>query len=168
MRSFLYILHSKSTVLLGSFPKGNLVIDQTRRSFYKAVSTPICLDNLQSIDEQKRQLHAHDSIQNTIRGWLSHNMASSIIEYITVSDLDLTNNSFKLSCSIKCVLWVRSHDHHPIKKMKSLVIAFKRKMKLSYYFDKYFQPALLELNGDNSEYIKRAPEMKSLRRHNIA
>ena len=33
--------------------EGNLVIDQTRRSFYKAVSTPICLDNLQSIDEQK-------------------------------------------------------------------------------------------------------------------
>lgn len=134
--------------------EGNLVIDQIRRSFYKAVSTPICLDNLQSIDEQKRQQHAHDSIQNTIRGWFVHNMASSTIDYITVSDLDLTNNTFKLSCSIQCVLWVRSRNNKSIKKMKSLVIAFKRKMKLSYYFDKYFQPALLELNGDNSEYIQ--------------
>ena len=134
--------------------EGNLVIDQIRRSFYKAVSTPICLDNLQSMDEQKRQQYEHDMIQNTIRSWFDNNMASSTIDYITVSDLDLTNNTFKLSCSIQYVLRVRSHNHKFIKKTKSLVIAYKRKMKLSYYFDKYFQPALLELNGDNSEYIQ--------------
>lgn len=133
---------------------GNLVIDQIRRSFYKAVSTPICLDDVQSMDEQKRQRHVHGMIQNTIRSWFESNMASSTIDYIAVSDLDLTNNTFKLSCSIKCVLWVRSHNYHSIKKTKSLVIASKRKMKLSSYFDKYFQPALLELNGDNSEYIQ--------------
>ena len=132
--------------------EGNLVIDQIRRSFYKAVSTPICLDNSQCMDEQKRQRHVHDMIQNAIRGWFDSNMACSTIDYIAVSDLDLTNNTFKLSCSIQCVLWVLSHNRKSIKKTKSLVIASKRKMKLSYYFDKYFQPALLELNGDNSEY----------------
>ena len=134
--------------------EGNLIIDQIRRSFYKAVSTPICLDNQQSMDEQQRQRHVHDMIQNTIRSWFNSNMASSDIDHIAVSDINITNNTFKLSCSIKCVLWVRSHDYTYIQKTKLLVIASKRKMKLSYYFDKYFQPTLFELNGDNSEYIQ--------------
>lgn len=133
--------------------EGNLVTDQIRRSFYKAVSTPVCLMNTQEMDEHRRRLKVARLVEDAIRGWFGTNMASSNIDYIVVSDIDLTNNTFKLSCGINCVLWVRDKDTgREVKQTKYLLIDSKRKMKLSSYFDKYFQATLRELNGDGSAY----------------
>jgi len=133
--------------------EGNLVTDQIRRSFYKAVSTPMCLTSTTEADDRLRKRKVEELVDETIRTWFNSNMASSRIDYIIVSDIDLTNNTFKLSCDINCVLWVRDIDtDRNIKQTKHLQIDSKRKMKLSSYFDKYFQATLLELNGDGSAY----------------
>lgn len=133
--------------------EGNLVTDQIRRSFYKAVSTPLCLTNTREMGEHQRKRHVKDLVAITIRRWIETKMASSCIDLITVNDLDLTNNTFKLSCDINFVLWVRDKDTgRDVKQTKHVQIDSKRKMKLSAYFDKYFQPTLLELNGDGSAY----------------
>ncbi len=133
--------------------EGNLVTDQIRRSFYKAVSTPMCLMSTQEMDERQRISKVQELVDDTIHGWFRANMASSRIDYIVVSDIDLTNNTFKLSCDINCVLWVRDKETgRDVKQTKHLLIDSKRKMKLSSYFDKYFQATLLELNGDGSAY----------------
>ena len=133
--------------------EGNLVTDQIRRSFYKAVSTPVCLMNTQEMDERQRKRKVEDLAYETIRKWFNSKMAYSRIDYITVSDIDLTNGTFKLSCDINCVLWVRDKETgRDVEQTKHLLIDSKRKMKLSSYFDKYFQATLLELNGDGSTY----------------
>lgn len=132
---------------------GNLVTDQIRRSFYKAVSKPMCLMSTQEMDERQRNRQVEELVDETIRKWFGSTMASSRIDYITVGDIDLTNNTFKLSCDINCVLWVRDKETgRDIKQTKHLRIDSKRKMKLSAYLDKYFQATLLELNGDGSAY----------------
>lgn len=131
--------------------EGNLTTDQIRRSFYKAVSTPMCLMNTQETDELQRKRKVEELVNETIRNWFISTMASSIIDYITVGDIDLTNNTFKLSCDINCVLWVRDKETgRDVKQTKRLLVDSKRKMKLSSYFDKYFQATLQELNGDGS------------------
>lgn len=131
--------------------EGNRVIDQQRREFYKATSKPMCLN--ESVEGEEPKSHRILAlIERTIERWVNSNIASSTIQHVEITELDVATGTFKLNCRIDGVLYTNDLAGGQIRKCDTLELNSKCKMKLSSYFAKYFQPFLEGLNGDGTAY----------------